>query len=54
MNITFEGLGLDSRLIEGMKKQGITEPMPIQANTIQLSLENNHSINSRLWGEAGE
>ena len=44
MNNTFEELGLDLRLIEGLKKQGITEPTGIQANTIQLALENKDII----------
>lgn len=50
MNITFEGLGLDSRLIEGMKKQGITEPMPIQANTIQSALKNKDIVGQSPTG----
>jgi superfamily II DNA/RNA helicase len=37
---TFEGLGLDQRLVEGLKKQGITAPTGIQAESIQLALEN--------------
>ncbi len=41
---TFDKLGLDSCLVEGLKKQGITEPTGIQANSIQLALENKDII----------
>lgn len=50
MIITFDELGLDSRLVEGMKKQGITEPTAIQANTIKLALENKDIVGQSPTG----
>jgi superfamily II DNA/RNA helicase len=47
---TFDELGLDPRLAEGMKKQGITEPTGIQANTIQLALGNRDIIGQSPTG----
>ena len=47
---TFEELGLDSLLVEGLKKQGITEPTGIQAKTIQLALENKDIIGQSPTG----
>jgi len=47
---TFDELGLDERLVEGLKKQGITEPTPIQADTIQLALENKDIVGQSPTG----
>jgi superfamily II DNA/RNA helicase len=47
---TFDELGLEPRLIEGLKKQGITEPTGIQANTIQPALENKDIIGQSPTG----
>ena len=47
---TFNELGLDERLVEGLKKQGITEPTPIQADTIQLALENKDIVGQSPTG----
>lgn len=47
---TFDQLGLDLRLVEGLKKQGITEPTGIQANTIQLAMENRDIIGQSPTG----
>lgn len=47
---TFDKLGLDPRLIEGLKKQGIAEPTGIQANTIELALENRDIIGQSPTG----
>ena len=47
---TFDNLGLDSRLVEGLRKQGITEPTGIQADSIQLALENKDIIGQSPTG----
>lgn len=47
---TFEQLGLDARLIEGLKKQGITKPTGIQAEAIGLALENKDIIGQSPTG----
>jgi len=47
---TFGELGLDPRLVEGMKRQGITEPTGIQASTIQLALENRDIVGQSPTG----
>ncbi|HYF84739.1 MAG TPA: DEAD/DEAH box helicase [Clostridia bacterium] len=47
---TFDKLGLDPRLVEGLKKQGITEPTGIQADSIQLALENKDIIGQSPTG----
>lgn len=47
---TFDGLGLDPRLVEGLKKQGITAPTGIQADSIQLALENKDIIGQSPTG----
>jgi ATP-dependent RNA helicase DeaD len=47
---TFDKLGLDSRLVEGLKKQGITEPTGIQADSIQLAMENKDIIGQSPTG----
>ncbi|MHB1394138.1 MAG: DEAD/DEAH box helicase [Clostridia bacterium] len=47
---TFDKLGLDSRLVEGLKKQEITEPTGIQADSIQLALENKDIIGQSPTG----
>jgi ATP-dependent RNA helicase DeaD len=50
MTHTFDKLGLDSRLVEGLKKQGITEPTGIQADSIQLAMENKDIIGQSPTG----
>jgi superfamily II DNA/RNA helicase len=47
---TFDELGLDPNLVEGLKKQGITEPTGIQAETIQLALENRDIVGQSPTG----
>ncbi len=47
---TFDKLGLDPRLVEGLKKQGIEEPTGIQADSIQLALENKDIIGQSPTG----
>lgn len=47
---TFDELGLDTHLVEGLKKQGITEPTEIQANTVKLALENKDIIGQSPTG----
>ena len=47
---TFDKLGLDPSLVEGLKKQGITEPTGIQADSIQLALENKDIIGQSPTG----
>ena len=47
---TFNQLGLDERLVEGLKKQGITEPTPIQADTVKLALENKDIVGQSPTG----
>jgi superfamily II DNA/RNA helicase len=47
---TFDELGLDLRLVEGLKKQGITEPTGIQSNTIQSAMENRDIIGQSPTG----
>ncbi|HNR03232.1 MAG TPA: DEAD/DEAH box helicase [Bacillota bacterium] len=47
---TFDELGMDERLIEGLKKQGITEPTPIQADTVKLALENKDIVGQSPTG----
>lgn len=50
MNNTFDKLGLGLPLVEGLKKQGITEPTGIQENTIQPALENKDIIGQSPTG----
>jgi len=50
MNNTFDKLGLDPRLVEGLKKQGITEPTGIQAGVICPALENRDIIGQSPTG----
>ena len=47
---TFNQLGLDERLVEGLKKQGITEPTAIQADTVKLALENKDIVGQSPTG----
>ena len=47
---TFDELGLDLRLVEGLKKQGITEPTGIQSDTIQSAMENRDIIGQSPTG----
>ena len=41
--MTFDSLGLDSRILSALKKQGYTSPTPIQAQSIPLLL-NGHDL----------
>lgn len=47
---TFDDLGLDPRLIEGLKKQGITGPTHIQAEAVRPALENRDIIGQSPTG----
>jgi superfamily II DNA/RNA helicase len=47
---TFDQLGLDLRLVEGLKKQGITEPTGIQSDTIQSAMGNRDIIGQSPTG----
>ncbi|WP_374043110.1 DEAD/DEAH box helicase [uncultured Clostridium sp.] len=47
---TFNDLNLDSNIIEGLKKQGITEPTTIQAAAIAPSMENKDVIGEAFTG----
>ncbi len=46
----FEGLGLSLNLIDGLKKEGITEPTDIQEKVIPLALENKDIIGQSQTG----
>ncbi len=50
MTTTFEELGLNPNLIEGLKKEGITEPTSIQTQAIPLALENKDIIGQSITG----
>lgn len=50
MTTTFEELGLNPNLIEGLKKEGITEPTNIQVQAIPLALENKDIIGQSITG----
>lgn len=47
---TFNELNLDSNIIEGLKKQGITKPTAIQAAAIRPALENKDVIGEAFTG----
>ncbi|MBE6044268.1 MAG: DEAD/DEAH box helicase [Clostridium thermopalmarium] len=47
---SFHELGLNSNLIEGLKKEGIENPTPIQEKVIPLSLENKDIIGQSETG----
>ena len=47
---TFNELNLDSNIIEGLKKQGITKPTAIQAAAISPALENKDIIGEAFTG----
>lgn len=47
---TFDDMGLNPNLVEGLKKQGITEPTGIQAKAIQLAMENRDIIGQSPTG----
>ncbi|WMJ82207.1 DEAD/DEAH box helicase [Clostridium sp. MB40-C1] len=47
---SFDTLDLDSRLIEGLKKEGIIKPTDIQIKTIPLALENKDIIGQSETG----
>jgi ATP-dependent RNA helicase DeaD len=50
MNTTFDELGLNLNLIEGLKKANITVPTDIQIKTIPLALENKDIIGQSQTG----
>ncbi|MBE6071025.1 MAG: DEAD/DEAH box helicase [Clostridium butyricum] len=50
MNKTFEELNLNSNIIEGLKKQGITEPTSIQSSCIIPATENKDIIGESYTG----
>lgn len=50
MNKTFEELNLNSNIIEGLKKQGITEPTSIQSACIIPAYENKDIIGESYTG----
>jgi ATP-dependent RNA helicase DeaD len=50
MNTTFDELGLNLNLIEGLKKSNITDPTDIQIKTIPLALENKDIIGQSQTG----
>jgi superfamily II DNA/RNA helicase len=50
MNTTFDELGLNLNLIEGLKKSNITTPTDIQIKTIPLALENKDIIGQSQTG----
>lgn len=50
MNTTFNDLNLNSNIIEGLKKQGITTPTAIQSASILPALENKDIIGEAFTG----
>lgn len=50
MAAAFDTLGLQSQLVEGLKKQGIVEPTDIQAAVIPLALQNKDIIGQSQTG----
>ena len=50
MTTSFDKLGLNSNLIEGLKKEGITEPTDIQVEVIPAALENKDIIGQSQTG----
>lgn len=50
MENSFDKLNLDSKLLEGLKKEGICEPTDIQIKTIPLALENRDIIGQSETG----
>ena len=50
MNNSFTDLNVNSNIIEGLKKQGITVPTPIQASSILPALENKDIIGEAFTG----
>ena len=47
---TFKDLNLDSNIIEGLKKQGISEPTAIQAAAIAPAMKNKDVIGEAFTG----
>jgi superfamily II DNA/RNA helicase len=47
---SFDSIGLNSNLIEGLKNQGINEPTPVQVNAIPKALENKDIIGESQTG----
>lgn len=50
MNTSFDELKISSNLVEGLKKEGINDPTPIQIKTIPLALENKDIIGQSQTG----
>jgi superfamily II DNA/RNA helicase len=50
MTNSFDKLGLDSNLIEGLKKEGINEPTDIQVRVVPIALENKDIIGQSQTG----
>ena len=50
MTNTFETLGLNPKLIDGLKKSSITNPTEIQSKVISLAIENNDIIGESMTG----
>jgi superfamily II DNA/RNA helicase len=50
MNMSFSELNLNSNLIEGLKKENITEPTAVQLKTIPLALQNKDIIGQSQTG----
>jgi superfamily II DNA/RNA helicase len=50
MTNSFDKLGLDSNLIEGLKKEGINEPTDIQVRVVPVALENKDIIGQSQTG----
>lgn len=38
-NVHFEGLQLDARLLQGLRKEGFAKPTPVQSKAIPLALK---------------
>lgn len=47
---TFDSIGINPSLVEGLKKEGISEPTPIQINSIPLALNNRDVIGQSQTG----
>ncbi len=50
MECTFESLGLSSALVEGLNKESITVPTPVQAAAIPFALENRDIVGRSVTG----
>lgn len=47
--VTFDKLGLDSRLLQAITRQKFSIPTPIQARAIPLAFEGKDILGSHLW-----